>query len=81
MIAIDGVFYLQRLVSVGLDQHATVNVWDWRKGKILATARGHSDRVCALSVVPLPSSYPPSLPSIHGFFVRISGVLSLHYNT
>lgn len=35
----------QRVVSVGLDQHATINVWDWRKGKILATVRGHSDRV------------------------------------
>lgn len=34
-----------RVVSVGLDQHATINVWDWRKGKILATVRGHSDRV------------------------------------
>ncbi|ESO87658.1 hypothetical protein LOTGIDRAFT_166239 [Lottia gigantea] len=34
-----------RLVSVGLDQHSTINVWDWRKGKILATVRGHSDKV------------------------------------
>ncbi|KAK7103893.1 echinoderm microtubule-associated protein-like 6 [Littorina saxatilis] len=34
-----------RLVSVGMDQHATINVWDWKKGKIIATARGHSDKV------------------------------------
>lgn len=38
-------YIFQRVVSVGLDQHATINVWDWRKGKILATVRGHSDRV------------------------------------
>ena len=30
---------------MGLDGHATINVWDWRKGKIIATVRGHSDRV------------------------------------
>jgi len=35
----------QRLVSVGLDTHATINVWDWKKGKVIATVRGHSDRV------------------------------------
>lgn len=38
-------FSFQRLVSVGLDTHATINVWDWKRGKILATVRGHSDRV------------------------------------
>jgi len=37
-------------VSVGLDQHSTINVWDWRKGKILASVRGHSDRVRAVNV-------------------------------
>ena len=42
---LDYPFVLQRLVSVGLDQQSTINVWDWRRGKILATARGHSDRV------------------------------------
>ncbi|XP_064621338.1 echinoderm microtubule-associated protein-like 6 [Lineus longissimus] len=34
-----------RLVSVGLDQKCTINVWDWRKGKIIATTIGHTDRV------------------------------------
>ncbi|XP_033734062.1 echinoderm microtubule-associated protein-like 6 [Pecten maximus] len=34
-----------RLVSVGLDQQSTINVWDWKRGKILATVRGHTDRV------------------------------------
>ena len=38
----------QRLVSVGLDGHATINVWDWRKGKIMSTVRGHSDRVSSI---------------------------------
>lgn len=33
------------MVSVGLDTHFTINVWEWRKGKILATVRGHSDRI------------------------------------
>ncbi|XP_028844275.1 echinoderm microtubule-associated protein-like 6 isoform X1 [Denticeps clupeoides] len=35
----------QRLVSVGLDAKNTVCVWDWKKGKVLATATGHSDRI------------------------------------
>ena len=30
---------------MGLDQHSTINVWDWRRGRVLATTRGHSDRV------------------------------------
>lgn len=41
------VLCIQRLVSVGMDQHATINVWDWKRGKIIATARGHSDKVTA----------------------------------
>uniref|UniRef100_A0A672SZE4 EMAP like 6 n=1 Tax=Sinocyclocheilus grahami TaxID=75366 RepID=A0A672SZE4_SINGR len=35
----------QRLASVGLDAKNTVCVWDWKKGRVLATATGHSDRV------------------------------------
>ncbi|CAJ0939194.1 unnamed protein product [Ranitomeya imitator] len=35
----------QRLASVGLDAKNTVCIWDWQKGKVLATATGHSDRV------------------------------------
>ncbi|MEQ2213211.1 hypothetical protein XENOCAPTIV_011337 [Xenoophorus captivus] len=34
----------QRLASVGLDAKNTVCIWEWKKGKILATATGHSDR-------------------------------------
>ncbi|XP_033976114.1 echinoderm microtubule-associated protein-like 6, partial [Trematomus bernacchii] len=34
----------QRLVSVGLDAKNTLCVWDWRRGRVLATATGHSDR-------------------------------------
>uniref|UniRef100_A0A3Q2VUR1 EMAP like 6 n=1 Tax=Haplochromis burtoni TaxID=8153 RepID=A0A3Q2VUR1_HAPBU len=34
----------QRLASVGLDAKNTVCVWDWRRGRVLATATGHSDR-------------------------------------
>lgn len=36
---------LQCLVSVGLDSKNTICVWDWRKGKVLAAAPGHTDRV------------------------------------
>ncbi|XP_071235743.1 echinoderm microtubule-associated protein-like 6 isoform X1 [Salvelinus alpinus] len=39
----------QRLSSVGLDGKNTVCVWDWRKGKVLATATGHSDRIFDIS--------------------------------
>lgn len=35
----------QFLASVGLDDHHTLNVWDWRRGKVVASARGHSDRI------------------------------------
>lgn len=35
----------QRLASVGLDAKNMVCVWDWKKGKVLATATGHSDRI------------------------------------
>lgn len=37
--------YSQRLASVGLDAKNTVCIWDWKKGKLLASATGHSDRV------------------------------------
>ncbi|XP_077381857.1 echinoderm microtubule-associated protein-like 6 isoform X7 [Festucalex cinctus] len=35
----------QRLASVGLDAKNTVCVWDWRRGRVLASATGHSDRI------------------------------------
>ncbi|XP_045921154.1 echinoderm microtubule-associated protein-like 6 [Micropterus dolomieu] len=35
----------QRLASVGLDAKNTVCIWEWKRGKILATATGHSDRI------------------------------------
>lgn len=38
-------FCLQCLVSVGLDSKNTICVWDWRRGKVLAAAPGHTDRV------------------------------------
>uniref|UniRef100_A0A8C9CAS3 EMAP like 6 n=1 Tax=Phocoena sinus TaxID=42100 RepID=A0A8C9CAS3_PHOSS len=39
----------QRLASVGLDAKNTVCIWDWRKGKLLASATGHSDRIFDIS--------------------------------
>lgn len=41
-------FFIKRLASVGLDAKNTVCIWDWRKGTLLASATGHSDRVRAL---------------------------------
>ncbi|KAK3093757.1 hypothetical protein FSP39_019782 [Pinctada imbricata] len=41
-----------RVVSVGLDQHSTINVWEWRRGRILATVRGHNDRVFDIQFSP-----------------------------
>ncbi|XP_035687635.1 echinoderm microtubule-associated protein-like 6 isoform X3 [Branchiostoma floridae] len=34
-----------RLASVGLDGANTINVWDWKKGKIISTTKGHTDRI------------------------------------
>ncbi|KAJ6667049.1 hypothetical protein lerEdw1_019052 [Lerista edwardsae] len=39
----------QRLASVGLDAKNTVCIWDWKKGKLLASATGHSDRIFDVS--------------------------------
>ncbi|XP_023587448.1 echinoderm microtubule-associated protein-like 5 isoform X1 [Trichechus manatus latirostris] len=39
----------QRLVSVGLDSKNTVCVWDWKKGKMLSMAPGHTDRIFDIS--------------------------------
>ncbi|XP_036071655.1 echinoderm microtubule-associated protein-like 6 isoform X3 [Oryzias melastigma] len=46
----------QRLASVGLDAKNTVCVWDWRRGRVLATATGHSDRIFDVCWDPLQSS-------------------------
>ncbi|XP_012868821.1 PREDICTED: echinoderm microtubule-associated protein-like 5 [Dipodomys ordii] len=39
----------QRLVSVGLDSKNTVCVWDWKRGKMLSMAPGHTDRIFDIS--------------------------------
>uniref|UniRef100_A0A3B3IJQ9 EMAP like 6 n=1 Tax=Oryzias latipes TaxID=8090 RepID=A0A3B3IJQ9_ORYLA len=46
----------QRLASVGLDAKNTICVWDWRRGRVLATATGHSDRIFDVCWDPLQSS-------------------------
>ncbi|CAH3196152.1 unnamed protein product [Porites evermanni] len=33
------------LVSVGLEDYHLIAVWDWKKGRVLATVRGHTDRI------------------------------------
>nr|KAG5687806.1 hypothetical protein BaRGS_005436 [Batillaria attramentaria] len=62
-----------RLVSVGMDQHATVNVWDWRKGKIIATARGHSDKVFDIQFHPFKDNTIVSCGVKHIKFWSLSG--------
>lgn len=37
--------FVQLLVSVGLEDYHLIAVWNWRKGRVLATVRGHTDRV------------------------------------
>ncbi|XP_036006433.1 echinoderm microtubule-associated protein-like 5 isoform X1 [Fundulus heteroclitus] len=39
----------QCLVSVGLDSKNTICVWDWRRGRVLAAAPGHTDRIFDIS--------------------------------
>ncbi|UJR29986.1 hypothetical protein I4U23_017533 [Adineta vaga] len=34
-----------KLASVGMDSENTIKVWQWHRGKILATVPGHSERV------------------------------------
>ncbi|KAM9313939.1 echinoderm microtubule-associated protein-like 6 [Pholidichthys leucotaenia] len=46
----------QRLVSVGLDGKNTVCVWEWRRGRVIATATGHSDRIFDVCWDPVMSS-------------------------
>ncbi|KAK5608229.1 hypothetical protein CRENBAI_002207 [Crenichthys baileyi] len=46
----------QRLASVGLDAKNTVCIWDWRRGRVLAMATGHSDRIFDICWDPLQTS-------------------------
>ncbi|ERE73685.1 echinoderm microtubule-associated protein-like 5 [Cricetulus griseus] len=39
----------QRLVSVGLDSKNAVCVWDWKRGRMLSMAPGHTDRIFDIS--------------------------------
>lgn len=59
-------FPLQCLVSVGLDSKNTICVWDWRRGKVLAAAPGHTDRVTIQHHPHLsfPGTRPRSISSI-----------------
>ncbi|KAK3878967.1 hypothetical protein Pcinc_016411 [Petrolisthes cinctipes] len=42
----------QRLASLGLDDHHTLVVWNWRKGYKIATARSHGNRVFGVVMSP-----------------------------
>lgn len=43
-----------------MDDHHTLNIWDWRRGKILATARGHGYKIFNICFSPA-SGHSPSL--------------------
>ena len=47
-LPLDFLTITQRLVSVGLDSKNAVCVWDWKRGKMLSMAPGHTDRVSTL---------------------------------
>ena len=35
----------KRVASIGLDDDHSIVVWDWKKGQMLSTARGHKDKL------------------------------------
>ncbi|CAF1210286.1 unnamed protein product [Rotaria sordida] len=35
----------EKLASVGIDHDNTIKIWEWRRGKLLATVAGHTERV------------------------------------
>ena len=43
--------FVQLLVSVGLEDYHLLAVWDWKKGRVLATVRGHTDRVSSYVIL------------------------------
>ncbi|WAR18910.1 EMAL6-like protein [Mya arenaria] len=63
----------QRLVSVGLDPHATIHVWEWRKGKVIATVRGHTDRVFDIKFSPYQENLIVSCGVKHIKFWNLCG--------
>ncbi|KAM6977453.1 echinoderm microtubule-associated protein-like 6 [Aplochiton taeniatus] len=63
----------QRLASVGLDARNTVCVWDWKKGRVLATASGHSDRVFDLAWDPFQANRMVSCGVKHIKFWTLCG--------
>ena len=40
---------------MGLDDYHTLNIWDWKRGKVMASARGHGDRLFDVQFSPVPN--------------------------
>lgn len=38
----------RKLASVGLDNDHSLAIWDWRRGELLASAKGHQDKVFSI---------------------------------
>ncbi|XP_060573407.1 echinoderm microtubule-associated protein-like 6 [Ruditapes philippinarum] len=62
-----------RLVSVGIDPQATICVWDWKKGKVIATVRGHTDRVFDIKFNPYQDNVIASCGVKHIKFWSLCG--------
>lgn len=62
-----------RLVSVSIDANSTLTVWDWRKGKPLASVQGHSDRVFDVRFSPTVDNLIVSCGVKHIKFWTLSG--------
>jgi len=45
------------LVSVGMDNHYTIVVWDWEKGFRIAQERGGTDRLFMVSFLPTTNMF------------------------
>ncbi|PAA85883.1 hypothetical protein BOX15_Mlig016715g1 [Macrostomum lignano] len=61
------------LVSIGLDPVATITVWNWQKGKIVSTNRGHTDRVFDCQFSPSDPNLIVSCGVKHIKFWTLSG--------
>ncbi|GFN97686.1 echinoderm microtubule-associated protein-like 6 [Plakobranchus ocellatus] len=62
-----------RLVSVGLDAAATINVWDWRKGKIISTATAQVEKIFDVQFSPYKENTVVSAGVKHIAFWQLCG--------
>ncbi|EDO48487.1 predicted protein, partial [Nematostella vectensis] len=61
------------LVSVGLEDYHMVVVWDWKRGKQLASTRGHTDRIFDMQFNPYKENVLVSCGVKHIIFWTLRG--------